>query len=126
MSLGPYGKMIGGIFPDSIRILEKLKSINIKCYVLSNWSAETFFGIEDEYPFLKLFDGMLISGEEGLIKPDPAIYKLAIKKFKLKPKETLFIDDKLSNILAAQNLNFKTLHLIDPKKIYDEIEKYLL
>ena len=124
-----HRSMIKGTFKESIAVLNYLKVKNYECYVLSNWSAETFNGphktmIED-YPFLKKFDGLLISGEEKLIKPDPAIYKLAIKKFKLIPNDTLFIDDKLSNIEAAQNLNFKTLHLVDPKTIYEEIEKYL-
>ena len=124
-----HRSMIKGTFKESIAVLNHLKVKNYECYVLSNWSAETFNGpyktmIED-YPFLKKFDGLLISGEEKLIKPDPAIYKLAIKKFKLIPNDTLFIDDKLSNIEAAQNLNFKTLHLVDPKTIYEEIEKYL-
>ena len=67
---------------------------------------------------------MLISGREKLVKPDPAIFQIAIKTFKLIPKKTLFIDDKFDNINSAKKLGFKTLHLIEPKKIYSEIEKY--
>ena len=120
-----HRKMIRGIFKTSIKILEKLKD-NYECYVLSNWSAETFIGMVDDYPFLKLFDELLISGEDRLTKPDAAIYELAITRFNLTPQETVFIDDKLENIEAAKKLNFKTIHLVDPNIIELEIEKFLV
>ena len=81
--------------------------------------------MEDQYPFLKDFDGKIISGRDSLIKPDPAIYELAITRFNLTPEETLFIDDRLDNIQAAQNLNFQTIHLTDPLLIQDLIEPYI-
>jgi HAD superfamily hydrolase (TIGR01509 family) len=78
------------------------------------------------YPFLKTFNGLLISGEDKLMKPDAAIYELAINRFNLIPNETVFIDDKIENIKAAQNLKLKTIHLIDPKNIELEINKFLV
>ena len=121
-----HRKMIRGVFEESIDILKKLKDKNYDCYVLSNWSAETFEGMTDDYPFLKLFDGLLISGEDKLIKPDHAIYQLARDRFNLNPEETVFIDDKLENIQAAQEMNFKTIHLTDPNIIKTEIKKFLV
>ena len=121
-----HRKMIRGIFEESIEVLRQLKDKNYKCYVLSNWSAETFEGIPIDYPFMQLFDGLLISGEDKLIKPDQAIYELAKKRFNLDPEETVFIDDKLENIEAAQKMNFKTIHLINPKNIEMEIKKFLV
>ena len=75
---------------------------------------------------MQLFDGLLISGEDKLIKPDQAIYQLAKKRFNLDPEQTVFIDDKLENIEAAQKMNFKTIHLTNPKKIKIEIKKFLV
>ena len=75
--------MIRGTFDQSIKVLKNLKFKNFDCYVLSNWSAETFAGMTDDYPFLKLFDGLLISGEDKLMKPDSAIYELAKNRFNL-------------------------------------------
>ena len=121
-----HRKMIGGVFEESVDILKKLKDKNYDCYVLSNWSAETFEGMTDDYPFLKLFDGLLISGEDKLIKPDHAIYQLARDRFNLNPEETVFIDDKLENIQAAQEMNFKTIHLTNPNIIETEIKKFLV
>ncbi len=121
-----HRKMIRGVFEESVDILKKLKDKNYKCYVLSNWSAETFAGMTDDYPFLKLFDGLLISGEDKLMKPDSAIYELAKNRFNLNPEETIFIDDKRENIEAAKGLDFKTIHLADPKNIEIEINQFLI
>ena len=118
--------MIRGTFELTIKVFKNLKKLNYECYVLSNWSAETFLGMTDDYPFLQLFNGLLISGEDKLVKPDVAIYKLAINRFNLIPNETVFIDDKLENINAAQKLNFNTIHLTDPKNIELEINKFLV
>ena len=120
-----HGNMVGGFFQRTVDIFYKVKELNYPCYILSNWSAETYEGMEDQYPFLKEFDGKIISGRDFLIKPDPAIYELAISRFDLIPEETLFIDDRLDNIEAAQKLNFQTIHLTDPSLIQDLIEPYI-
>jgi len=121
-----HRKMIRRTFDLSITVLKKLKKFNYECYVLSNWSAETFLGMTDDYPFLKLFDGLLISGEDKLMKPDSAIYELAINRFNLIPQETVFIDDKLENIQVAKILQLNTIHLVNPEKIEIEIDKFLV
>ena len=120
-----HRRMIKGVFLDSIEVLNQLKSANYYCYVLSNWSAETFKGMKDEYDFLNQFDGMIISGEDKLIKPNSAIYQLAINRFDLDPETTVFIDDKLENVQAAKKNGFKIIHLIDPTKIKEEINFFL-
>ena len=120
-----HGNMVGGFFQKTVDIFYKVKELNYPCYILSNWSAETYEGMEDQYPFLKEFDGKIISGRDFLIKPDPAIYELAISRFDLIPEETLFIDDRLDNIKAAQKLKFQTIHLTDPSLIQELIEPYI-
>ena len=120
-----HRKMIRGIYQRSIDKLIELKSLNYLCYVLSNWSAETFMGMKDDYPFLNIFDDLLISGENNMKKPDIEIYQLAISRFKLIPEKTVFIDDKLENILVARQLNFKTIHLINPNLINEELQKFI-
>ena len=63
-----HRKMIRGTFNSSIQVLDKLKKNNYECYVLSNWSSETFKGMVEEYAFLKKFDGIIISGNEKVLK----------------------------------------------------------
>ena len=60
-----------------------------------------------------------------MMKPDAAIYELAINRFNLIPQETVFIDDKLENIEAAKIMNINTIHLVDPNKIELEIDKFI-
>ena len=120
-----HGNMVGSFFQKTVDVFYKIKELNYPCFVLSNWSAETYEGMEETYPFLKDFDGKIISGRDFLIKPDPAIYELAISRFDLTPEETLFIDDRLDNIEAAQKLNFQTIHLTDPSLIQELIEPYI-
>jgi 2-haloacid dehalogenase len=120
-----HSKMVDSFFQKTVDVFYKVKELNYPCYVLSNWSAETYEGMEERYPFLKDFDGKIISGRDFLIKPDPAIYQLAISRFDLIPEETLFIDDRLENIEAANNLNFQTIHLTDPTLIQDLVDSYI-
>ena len=112
-----HSKMIKGVFETSIELLEELKKKSYFCYVLSNWSAETFLDTKEKFSFLNFFDGLIISGEEKLIKPDPKIFHLACKRFNLIPEYTVFIDDRIENIEAASRLDFQTIHLTNPDEI---------
>ena len=120
-----HRKMFRGLFYKSIKVLSLLKQQKYKCYVLSNWSWETFKNLDEEYPFLKLFDDLIISGNEKMVKPDKEIYILAIKRFDLKPEQTVFIDDKIENINTAKKLGFKTIHLSNPELIISKINKFI-
>ena len=120
-----HRKMIGRVFQNSVDILTELYEKNYLCYALSNWSAETFEGMIDDYLFLKKFDGLLISGVEKMVKPNKEIFELAINRFNLIPENTVFIDDNLNNINAAKKLNFRTIHLSNPYLIKKEIKIHL-
>ena len=61
-------------------------------------------------PFFAWFDGMMISAEEHLLKPDLEIFRRAEARFQLEPARTLFIDDSAANVEAAGYLGFQTLH----------------
>ena len=117
--------MFRKIFQHSVDVLDYLKNKKYECYVLSNWSWETFQGMEKKYPFLNKFDGLILSGKEKLVKPDAQIYKLAVNRFNLIPQETVFIDDKKENIEAANKLGFLTIHLTNPEIIIQEINRFI-
>ena len=120
-----HRKMIKDTYSGSIEILTELNKKKYLCYVLSNWSAETFVGMKDDYTFLKKFNGMIISGEDKLVKPDHKIYELAISRFNLIPEQTIFIDDRIENIKAAKELKFNTIHLLDPNCIKEKINNFI-
>ena len=74
-----------------------------------------------DFPFLNMFDDIIISGKEKMIKPNRQIYELAINRFNLNPKYCVFIDDKIQNIDAAKDLDFQTIHLTNPLNIKENI-----
>ncbi|MCR5518894.1 MAG: HAD family phosphatase [Bacteroidales bacterium] len=94
-------KMIGGPIPGMYDFVREMKAAGHGLYGLSNWSLETFCQVKDDYPALKLLDGMVVSGNEGITKPDPAIYRLLLDRYSLRAEDCIFIDDNPTNAAAA-------------------------
>jgi 2-haloacid dehalogenase len=101
--------MLKSEMPDSVKLLRELKDQNYRIWGLTNWSAETIQIAYRKHDFFKLFDGIVVSGEEKLIKPDIRIYKVLLDRYLLKAEESVFIDDNPANIKAAQELGFKAI-----------------
>lgn len=112
---------IGGAIAGSVDILKRLKRRGYPLYGLSNWSAETFPRTRAKYDFFDLFDDMVVSGFVGVIKPNPAIYELALKKVGRPASECLFIDDSPANINQAKRLGFAAIHFTTPERLEDEL-----
>ena len=105
-----FQEMITGPIAASQVAFDHFRSCGFKIYGLTNFSRETFPPTRERFAILQQFDDVLVSGEEGLIKPDPAIFNLAIDRFGLIPATTLFIDDSAANIATAMQLGFQTHH----------------
>ena len=108
---GRWEEMLGGPVEGSLEIFRQLKSKEeLNFYALTNWSAETFPIARKRFDFLKWFDGILVSGEEKLRKPFPEFYKLMFDRFPINPDRSLFIDDNLRNVQAAEELGIYSIH----------------
>lgn len=94
---------------ENVALLPAFKQAGYRLYVLSNFGADYFAQARARIPFLEEFDGLLISGQERLVKPDPAIYLLLLHRFGLEPARTLFIDDKQENIDGARAVGIRGL-----------------
>jgi 2-haloacid dehalogenase len=105
-----FDEMIPGALEDCVAVLGELKSRGTPLYALSNWSTETFPPQQRRFPFLAWFDGIVISGEEGLIKPDPRIFELLLRRYALVPEQTVFIDDNPDNATTAHALGLHGVH----------------
>lgn len=120
-----YGKwkdMLGGPIHDTVEIFKQLKeSGQYKLYALTNWSAETFPVALELYEFLHWFDGRVVSGEEKMRKPEPKFYQVLLDRFHVSPEETLFIDDNLRNIKAAESLGINSIHFKSPQQLKEEL-----
>ncbi len=115
---------IAGPITGSIALLGKLKGLGYLLHGLSNWSAETFPIACAEYDFFKLFDGIIISGEVKLIKPDPAIFMLTLKRIGLAASECLLVDDSRPNIITARALGFSTIEFRSPGQLELELQQW--
>lgn len=100
---------IGEAHWGTVEIMKRLKQAGYPLYGLSNWSAETFPHIREQYDFFDLFDDMVISGEVGHVKPQPEIFHILLEKIGRPAQECLFIDDSPANIQQAQNIGFATI-----------------
>ncbi len=94
--------MLGGLLPGIERLIADLLERGVPLYALSNWSRETFPLALERFPILSsAFTDIVISGEIGLVKPDPAIFGYALNRFGRRAQECLFIDDNAANVTGA-------------------------
>lgn len=114
---------IGHYFEGTIEIMRKLKKAGYPLYGLSNWSAETFPIAQQKYDFFDLLDDRVISGEVGMIKPEPEIFALLLEKIGRPAHECLFIDDAIANIEQAQKLGFATIQFQSSDQLAEELHK---
>ena len=112
-----WEEMLNGPIHETVDIFKTLKDSNkFKILALTNWSAELFPVALNKYDFLHWFDGRVVSGEEKTRKPYKEIYDIIISRYNLEPAKTLFIDDNLRNIIAANELGINTIHFINPNQ----------
>ncbi len=100
---------LGAPVTENVAVLGDLKRIGYKVHALTNWSAETFYPAQKLFPFLTWFDGVVVSGEEGLVKPDPRIYQRLLERYQLNPASAIFIDDVTRNVEAARRLGITAI-----------------
>jgi len=123
---GRWDEMLAGPIDGTLEIFKKLKqSGRYKLYALSNWSAETWPIALSKYDFLKEFDGLVISGLEGIRKPSPEFYRLLLDRYNIKPDEALFIDDNYRNVLAARDLGIAAIHFTSAAEFGKQLAEYL-
>jgi len=116
-----WEQMVKGEILETVMILKELKR-TYKIYGLTNWSAETFPIALNRFDFLQLFDGIVVSGEEKMIKPDKQFFQLLLNRYKLKAAECIFIDDNRKNIEAAYELGFNVIHFSSPENLRAELK----
>jgi 2-haloacid dehalogenase len=117
-----FDEMITGAIAGTVDILADLKRAGVPRYALTNWSAETFPPQRNRFPFLSWFDGIVVSGEEGVIKPDPRIFRVLLDRYRIAPEEAVFIDDNPGNAAAASALGIHGIHFRSPQLLRDELK----
>jgi 2-haloacid dehalogenase len=114
-------EMAAGQFDDTVAVLAELKAADIRCYALSNMEAEVFPVRRARFAFMDWFDGCVISGVEGLAKPDRRIFEILLNRYGLEPAATIFIDDSAQNVAAANALGIHALHYASAQQLRQEL-----
>jgi len=113
---GEWETMIKGDIPGSVALLYRLKE-KYKMYGLTNWSDETIDIAYRRFSFFSAFDGIVVSGKEKVIKPDERIYQLLLDRYGIEAHNSVFIDDNIKNIKAAEAIGLHAIHFQNPPQL---------
>jgi len=116
-----FDEMVPGVIDGSIEVLEELKRHGVPLYAITNWSAETFPALRKRFEFLSWFSGIVVSGNEGVMKPDPRIFRVLFERHAVVPSSAVFIDDVADNATAAESLGVHGIHFRSPNQLRREL-----
>jgi 2-haloacid dehalogenase len=118
-----WEEMLAGPIAGSVEVLEELRAAGHELHALTNWSAEKFPFARQRYAFLTWFATILVSGEHGLIKPDPRIFELLLERIGRPANACIYIDDNPKNAATAAALGFDAIHFQSPEQLRDDLAR---
>jgi 2-haloacid dehalogenase len=120
---GPnFLETITGPVPGMPALVEALDAAGVLIFGITNFSEEFWIPFRArEAPLFDRFQDIVVSGAEKLVKPDPAIYQLALRRFGLAPGEGIFIDDVKANAESATRSGFVGHHFTDAETLRAEL-----
>lgn len=108
-----FREALVGNVPGSVEVLEELRDQGTRLLALTNWATRTFNIAKTVYPWFEWFDGIVASGDVGVVKPDPAVYAILIERYAVDPARAVFIDDREENVVGAQQAGMSGLVFTD-------------
>jgi 2-haloacid dehalogenase len=96
-----WTETLGDAIEESVAVLAELRAAGVRLLALTNWSGETFPLARPRYPFLEWFEGIVVSGDVRMAKPDPRIFRHLIETHAIEPARTVYIDDSERNVVVA-------------------------
>ena len=116
-----FNETIPGPVTGSLEIVQELAESGVPLFAITNFGAEFWEGFRPTQPIFDLFQDIIVSGVEKLVKPDPAIYALALQRFGIRPGQAIFIDDNHANVISARENGFATHHFRDAASLRAEL-----
>jgi 2-haloacid dehalogenase len=116
-----WKETLGGSIDGTIDIHNELIEQDIPTFAITNFSWEKWVSCLPEWPFLEKFDGVIVSGLEGLVKPDPRLYRVFCERYGIAAENCVFIDDSEQNIVAARKFGMHGIHFQDPVMLRKEL-----
>jgi len=112
-----FNESIPGPVPGSLELVERLDDAGVPLFAITNFAHAFWQPFRQTQPVFDRFRDVVVSGTEKVAKPDPAIFRLAEKRFGIDPARTLFVDDNAANIVAAAELGWQVHHFHDAAQL---------
>lgn len=109
---------------EMIDLFHTLRRLGYKVFILSNMPYELHQELAQLHDFFKHPEGEIFSYQVKAVKPQPQIYQALLQKYKLYPEETVFIDDRLDNIIAAKSLKIHGIQCLSPQQVRQDLENF--
>ena len=118
-----FGASLVGEIAGTVAILRELHAAGVPLFALTNWSADLFPVALERFDFLELFDDIIVSGEEGVAKPDPEIFEILEERVSHRAglDDCIFIDDSPANVQAAAETGLDAVHFTGAHHLREDL-----
>jgi 2-haloacid dehalogenase len=116
-----WREMLTDEVPGMREVIVELRGNNYELYGLTNWSMETFPEARERFGILQMIDRYVVSGAEGLVKPDPRLFQVLLDRYGLKAEECTFVDDNPDNVAAAQGMGMKGIVFVGAEDLRNQL-----
>jgi 2-haloacid dehalogenase len=116
-----WPETIGGEITGTVAVVRDLRERGLPMYALTNWSGEKFDLTFPMFEWLSWFDGIVVSGREGVVKPDPRIFAILLDRYRLDPPSTLYVDDVEANVDAARDAGMAGVLFTEPDRLRSDL-----
>jgi putative hydrolase of the HAD superfamily len=112
------------LIPGTVELMARLAAAGYRIFALSDNVREIVLHLRQRYDFWQHFDGVVISAELGILKPDAGIFGHLLDTYDLKPEETIFLDDVIRNVEGARAAGMHAVQFIDAERAEADLLSY--
>ena len=112
-----WQEMVPGAIPGTVAILRALAEANVPVYAITNFASDTLRESVARFAFFKQFRGIVVSGDIGVLKPDPAIYHRLASDYGVDLARAVFIDDSEKNVAGARAAGMTAIRFVDATQL---------
>lgn len=116
-----WREMLTDEVPGMREVISELRARNYEIFGLTNWSMETFPEARAHFGILQMIDRYVVSGAEGLVKPDPRLFQVLLDRYGLKSEDCSFVDDNPDNVAAAKGMGMQGMLFTNAETLRKEL-----